>query len=96
VLRLQCYDTIFSRRLRVENLNVLYVDMNEIVAYKVQKRDRQKWLRARIQELEDSVAKNMFPNGEVSGVCKYCRYQTRCYNSGGGLTTRPLSIPKIR
>jgi len=68
--------------------------MNDIVAYKVQKRDRKEWIGARIQELEDSVTENVLPRGEVSGVCKYCRYQTRCHNSGGGLITRPLSIPK--
>ena len=94
VLQLQCYDTIFSRIIPVENLNVLYVDMNDIVAYKVQKKDRTDWIRSRIQELEDSVTGNVIPRGEVSGLCKYCVYQTRCYNTRGGLVTRPLSIPR--
>ena len=94
VLQLQCYDTMFSRIIPVENLNVLYIDMNDIVAYKVQRRNRTQWIRRRIQELENSVAENTLPSGEVSGICKYCMYQTRCYNNGGGLITRPLSIPK--
>ena len=34
------------------------------------------------------------PKGEVSGLCQFCRYQTRCSTDGGGLTDKPLSIPK--
>jgi CRISPR/Cas system-associated exonuclease Cas4 (RecB family) len=94
VLQLQCYNTIFSRVIPVENLNLLYVDMNDIVAYKVEKRDLTDWIKTRIQELEDSIAENKIPIGEVSGLCTYCKYQTRCYNSGSGLTTKPLSTPK--
>ena len=61
VLQLQCYNIIFSRVIPVRNLNVLYVDMDGIVAYKVQKRDITEWIRTRIQELEDSVTENTVP-----------------------------------
>jgi CRISPR/Cas system-associated exonuclease Cas4 (RecB family) len=94
ILQLQCYDTVFSRVIPVENLNVLYVDMSDIVAYKIHRRNRMEWIKTRIQKLEDSLTENRIPLGEVSGLCKYCRYQSRCYNSGGGLIDRPLSIPK--
>ena len=94
ILQLQCYSTMFSRVIPVENLNVLYVDMDDIIAYKVQKRDLTDWIKSRIQELENSITEHKLPQGEVSGLCKYCRYQTRCYNNGNGLNTKPLSIPK--
>jgi len=34
------------------------------------------------------------PACEPSGLCKYCRYQTKCYNDGNGLTDKPLSTPE--
>jgi CRISPR/Cas system-associated exonuclease Cas4 (RecB family) len=94
ILQVQCYNTIFSQRLPIEDLNVVYADMSDIVAYSVQKRDLSEWIKRRIQEIEDSICYNSVPIGEVSGLCKYCRYQSRCYNDGNGLTEKPLSIPK--
>jgi hypothetical protein len=67
-LQLQCYYTIFSSVIPVKNLNILYVDMNDIVAYKVQNRDLTEWIKLRIQHLEDTLAKNEIPEGEVSGL----------------------------
>ncbi len=69
--------------------------MSDIVAYKIQKRDLTEWIKKRIQDIENSVIDNSVPIGEVSGLCKYCRFQTRCYNDGDGMTDRPLSKPKI-
>ena len=94
IIQLQCYGTIFSKIIPVENLIIVYVDMDDIVAYNVQKINLTEWIRARIQELENSICQNRIPLGEPSGLCKYCRYQTRCYNNGGGLITKPLSLPK--
>jgi CRISPR/Cas system-associated exonuclease Cas4 (RecB family) len=94
ILQLQCYDTMFSRVMPVENLNILYVDMNDIVAYKIQKRNLTDWIRIRVQGLENSLSNKKIPKGEVTGLCKYCKYQTKCYNDGEGLITKPLSIPK--
>ena len=94
ILQLQCYNTMFSNTIPVKNLNILYVDMSDMVAYKVQKKDLTEWIMTRIQELEDCLTYNETPLGEVSGLCKYCKYQTRCYNDGNGLNTKPLSNPK--
>ncbi len=94
ILQLLCYNTIFSRIIPVENLNVLYVDMNDLVAFRIRRRDLKEWIRSRIQDLEDSIIENKVPNGEVSGICKYCKYQIECYNTGSGLTTKPLSLPR--
>jgi CRISPR/Cas system-associated exonuclease Cas4 (RecB family) len=93
ILQVQCYDTVFSEVLPIENLNIVYVDMNDIVTYRIKRSDLREWIKTRIQEIEDSVIDNKAPIGEVSGGCKYCRYQTRCYNDGDGLVDKPLSIP---
>ena len=85
---------MFSKVFQVENLNIIYVDMNDIITYKICTSDLTQWMDARIQELEDSIAEKELSLGNVSGLCKYCRYQTRCYNDGNGLITKLLSIPK--
>ena len=94
ILQVQCYDTMFSQYMPVENLNIVYADMSDIVTYKVEKRDLSKWLKTRVQEIEESISKNTIPNGEPSGLCKYCKHQTKCFEDGNGLTEKPLSIPK--
>jgi CRISPR/Cas system-associated exonuclease Cas4 (RecB family) len=94
ILQLQCYNTIFSGTIPVKFLNILYVDMNVIVAYKIQRRDLSGWIKGRVQELENCQLDQNIPVGEVSGLCKFCKFQTLCYNTGSGLTTKPLSLPR--
>lgn len=93
ILQVQCYNTIFSQLLPIGNLSIVYADMADIVAYKIQRRDLTEWIKRRIQEIEDSLLDNNVPIGEVSGLCKYCRFQTRCYNDRNGLTDKPISRP---
>jgi len=93
ILQVQCYGTMFSNVIPVENLSIVYVDMSDIVTYKVKKRDLSNWIKTRVQEIEDAISKNKIPDGEVSGVCQFCRYQTKCFNDGSGLIEKPLSIP---
>ena len=94
ILQVQCYDTIFSEYMPVDNLNIVYADMSDIVTYKVEKRDLSDWLKTRVQEIEESISNNKIPNGEPTGLCKYCKHQTKCLEDGNGLTDKPLSIPK--
>ena len=94
ILQLQCYDTMFSQYMPVENLNIVYADMTDIVTYKVQKRDLTDWIKTRISEIENSKESKKIPKGEISGLCKFCKYQTQCFEEGNGLTEKPLSIPK--
>ena len=96
ILQLQCYDTMFSGYMPVENLNIVYADMSDIVTYKVQKRDLSDWIKTRIQEIESAKTEKIIPSGEVSGLCKYCKYQTRCSEDRNGLTDKPLSTPKSK
>ena len=70
------------------------VDALELFQWKG--RDMAEWIKSRIQEVEDSLSSISIPHGEASGLCKYCRHQTRCYNDGNGLIERPLSIPKMK
>jgi len=93
ILQVQCYGTMFSKIMPVKNLNIVYVDMTNIVTYKVKKRDLTDWIKTRIHEIDDSLGGKKIPKGEVSGLCQFCRYQTRCSTDGGGLTDKPLSIP---
>jgi len=94
ILQVQCYDTMFSQIMPVENLNIVYVDMSDIVTYKVTKKDLTEWIQTRVQEIEEFLEQKKVPNGEPNGLCQYCSYQTRCYNDGNGLTDKPLSVPK--
>jgi len=70
---------VFSQILPVENLVIVYADMSNIVAFRVQRRDLREWLKIKIQNLENAIFGNKVPAGEVSGLCKFCRYQIRCY-----------------
>ncbi len=92
ILQLQCYQTMFSEYMPVENLNIVYADMSDIVTYKVEKRDVSKWINTRIQEIENAKTEKIL-DGEVSGLCKFCKYQTKCFEDGNGLTDKPLSMP---
>lgn len=96
ILQVQCYDTMFSQYMPVENLNIVYADMSDIVTFKIQKRDMSNWIVQRIQEVESAKANKIMPSGEVSSMCKFCKYQTRCSNDGNGLLEKPLSIPKSK
>jgi CRISPR/Cas system-associated exonuclease Cas4 (RecB family) len=85
---------MFSQYMPVENLNIVYADMTDIVTYKVQKKDLSNWIKTRVQEIENSKESQDIPKGETSGLCKFCKYQTQCLEDGCGLTEKPLSIPK--
>ena len=94
ILQVQCYGTIFADYIPIDNLNLVYVDNSNIVTYKVQQRDLTDWIKIRIQEIENSVKVKQILNGEQSGLCQFCRYQTRCYNDGNGIQHAPMSKPK--
>ena len=96
IVQVQCYSIIFAQVLQVENLKIVYADTSDIVAYKIQKRDLTEWITRRIQGIEDCVNDDKVPSGEVSSLCQYCRYQTRCQNDKNGLIDKPLSRPKTR
>ena len=55
---------------------------------------RLNWKNNLISEIENSKESKKIPKGEISGLCKFCKYQTQCFEEGNGLTEKPLSIPK--
>jgi hypothetical protein len=63
ILQVQCYDTMFSQMLPIENLNIVYADMSDIITYKIQRRNLTEWIRTRIQEIEDFIIGNKVPIG---------------------------------
>ncbi len=93
-LQVQCYDTMYADYLPIENLNIVYVDNADIVTYKIERRDLTDWIQNRIQEIEDAKEGNNIPKGEASGLCQFCKYQTKCFNEGDGIEHTPLSTPK--
>ncbi len=59
-------------------------------------RDLSDWIKTRVTEIEEALSDKTIPAGQVSGLCQFCRYQTRCYNDGDGLTSKPMSVPKSK
>ena len=94
ILQVQCYGTMFESYIPIENLNLVYVDNNDIVTYKIQKRDMTDWIKIRIQEIEDACNTKQIIKGEPTGLCQFCKYQTKCHTDGNGITHTPLSVPK--
>jgi len=96
ILQVQVYGTLFSDIIPVKNLNIVYADMNAIVTFKVKQRDLSDWIKTRVLEIEDSLSGKKIPNGETTGLCQFCPYQTKCFDAGNGLTDKPLSVPKSK
>lgn len=92
ILQIQCYGTMFSTVIPIEQLCLVYADMDTMVAFKVKNRDMSHWIKERIKELENSVFNNNPPQGEESGVCQFCKYKIRCYADGNGITHNPIAI----
>ena len=78
----------FHNTCQLKNLNIVYADMTDIVTYKVQKRDLADWIKTRIQEIENSKHTKEIPNGEISGLCKFCKHQTKCFEDGNGINRK--------
>ena len=96
ILQVQCYYTMFSDVIPVENLNLVYADMQDIVTYRVKKNDLSEWIKTRISGIENSLVRKSTPNGETSGLCQFCKYQSRCFSDGNGVEHKPLSTPKSK
>ena len=94
ILQVQCYYTMFSDVIPVENLNLVYADMQDIVTYRVKKNDLSEWIKTRINDIENSLVRKSAPNGETSSLCQFCKYQSRCFSDGNGVEHKPLSTPR--
>jgi len=78
MLQIQCYGTIFSNTIPVENLVLVYADLNEMIAFKVACEDKTWWLKERILELNRSLIYDNPPQKEISKMCNLCKYRNQC------------------
>lgn len=90
ILQIQCYGTMFSHIIPIENLNLVYADMTNLYAFKVNNVDRTAWITERIQSIEDALDKNKPPDAEISGLCQFCKYQNRCTEDGTRVSVEDL------
>lgn len=78
ILQIQCYGTIFSNIIPIENLVLLYADLNDMIAFRVPSQDKTWWLKERILELEKSISEKKPPTREISKACNFCKYKNMC------------------
>ena len=92
--QLRIYSVLYRDILPIKKLSLLYADMADLVAFDIPiLQETESWLRNRILEIEDGRKAKVPPTGEVSALCAFCPYQTRCYSDGKGITTNPKSHP---
>ena len=100
ILQIQCYGTIFSNIIPIQNLVLVYADLNEMIAFRVASEDKTWWLKERISELEKSLNVKEPPKQEISKLCYFCKYQNKCkpyelvnfINSNADSTTKTLEM----
>lgn len=96
VRQIQIYGIIYGGILPVKKLTLLYADMSELVAFNVPILQETKvWLKNRIIKIENARETKVPPAGEVTALCGYCPFQTRCHGDGGGIITKPKSHPGV-
>jgi hypothetical protein len=49
ILQVQCYDTVFSELLPIENLNIVYADKSDIVTYRIKRNNLKEWIKTTVQ-----------------------------------------------
>jgi len=78
ILQIQCYGTIFSNVIPVQNLILVYADLNDMIAFRIASEDKTWWLKERILELEKSIIDKKPPQREISKLCHFCKYLNQC------------------
>lgn len=85
VMQVQAYYTIFSKFVPVEHLNLVYADSKDMKNYEIPIMDITNWIENRSSSLQKYLSTLKLPVGEVSGKCKFCKYQKICLEKGGGI-----------
>lgn len=79
VLQLQCYGTIFKKHVfDVNELTLLYVDMDAFETYSVPLVDKSAWLEGRVKILHRAVRDSVSPPEEPSYKCQNCPCRSKC------------------
>jgi len=91
IKQLQIYGTIFEDIIPVEKLTIVYLDMNDVVSFEIQKEDMSNWIINKVTSIENAIKSKEMPDGQVNSFCKLCNYQTTCSNNENGIE-KPLSV----
>ena len=78
ILQVQCYGTIFSNIIPVENLVLIYADLNDMIAFRIINEDKTGWLKDRILKLRHSLKYDEPPVRELSKFCIFCKFYNQC------------------
>jgi len=78
ILQIQCYGTIFSNIIPIQELVLVYADLNDMIAFRVANEDKTWWLKDRILELEEAIVDNKPPKREISKLCSFCKFFNQC------------------
>ena len=78
ILQIQCYGTIFSNIIPIQELVLVYADLNDMIAFRIKNEDKTWWLKERILELEQSISDKKPPKREISKLCNFCRFFNEC------------------
>ena len=78
ILQIQCYGTIFSNIIPIQELVLVYADLNDMLAFRVANEDKTWWLKDRILELEQAINDKSPPKKEISKLCYFCKFFNQC------------------
>ena len=78
ILQIQCYGTIFSNIIPIQELVLVYADLNDMLAFRIANEDKTWWLKERILELEQGISDKIAPKREISKLCYFCRFFNEC------------------
>ena len=78
ILQIQCYGTIFSNIIPIQELVLVYADLNDMIAFRIANEDKTWWLKERILELEKAIINKNPPKREISKLCYFCKYLNQC------------------
>ena len=78
ILQIQCYGTIFSNIIPIQELVLVYADLNDMLAFRIANEDKTWWLKKRILELEQAINDKNPPKQEISKLCHFCKFYNQC------------------
>ena len=78
ISQIQCYGTIFSNIIPIQELVLVYADLNDMLAFRIANEDKTWWLKDRILELEHAINDKIPPKQEVSKLCHFCKFFNQC------------------
>jgi len=102
ILQIQCYGTIFSNIIPIQELVLVYADLNDMIAFRITNEDRTWWLKERILTLENAISDQIPPKQEISKLCYFCKFFNQCNpdennniinsNMGSSLNTQKVEM----